>query len=109
MGFSIAQPFLVGRVVTVLQQSDSLSLDIGYGLIGATLIVFIGIAVSHISPASLVPVFTPLAHDALIIFSRCPDPLTSIWDIYGGLLLSFCTKVGNTSWCNFENMPTAWI
>ncbi|RAO71528.1 uncharacterized protein BHQ10_007540 [Talaromyces amestolkiae] len=49
VGFSIAQPFLVGRIVTVLQQTDLLSLDIGYGLIGATVIVFIGIAVSRSS------------------------------------------------------------
>ncbi|KAE8393320.1 multidrug resistance-associated protein [Aspergillus alliaceus] len=45
VGFSIAQPFLVGKVVTVLEQGDSFSLYEGYGLIGATAIVFIGIAV----------------------------------------------------------------
>lgn len=57
VGFSIAQPFLVGRIVTVLQQTDLLSLDIGYGLIGATVIVFIGIAVSYIFLAALIPLF----------------------------------------------------
>lgn len=45
IGFSVAQPFIVGRVVDVLQETDSFSLDMGYGLIGATAIVFIGIAV----------------------------------------------------------------
>jgi hypothetical protein len=48
VGFSIAQPFLVGKVVTVLEQNNSFSLDMGYGLIGATAIVFIGVAVSYI-------------------------------------------------------------
>ncbi|CAI7591777.1 unnamed protein product [Penicillium manginii] len=47
IGFSVAQPFIVGRVVDVLQETDSLSLDMGYGLIGATAIVFIGIAVTR--------------------------------------------------------------
>ncbi|KAH8702423.1 multidrug resistance-associated protein [Talaromyces proteolyticus] len=47
VGFSIAQPFLVGRIVTMLQQTDLFSLDKGYGLIGATIIVFIGVAVSR--------------------------------------------------------------
>lgn len=47
VGFSIAQPFLVGKVVTILEQNDSFSLDKGYGLIGATAIVFTGVAVSY--------------------------------------------------------------
>ncbi|KAH8427289.1 uncharacterized protein LDX57_005003 [Aspergillus melleus] len=46
VGFSIAQPFLVGKVVTVLDQTEPISLYMGYGLIGATAIVFIGVAVS---------------------------------------------------------------
>lgn len=49
VGFSIAQPFLIGKFVTVLQQKDSLSQDMGYGLIAATAIVFTGIAVSQFS------------------------------------------------------------
>ncbi|GAB1206155.1 hypothetical protein APSETT445_004837 [Aspergillus pseudonomiae] len=44
VGFSIAQPFLVGKTVTILEQNDSFSLDKGYGLTGATAIVFIGVA-----------------------------------------------------------------
>ncbi|OQE14835.1 hypothetical protein PENFLA_c035G01769 [Penicillium flavigenum] len=47
VGFGIAQPFLIGKVVTVLQQTGSLSQDMGYGLIAATAIVFTGIAVSR--------------------------------------------------------------
>lgn len=47
VGFSIAQPFLIGKVVTVLQQTDMLSLNMGYALTGATAIIFIGIAVSY--------------------------------------------------------------
>ncbi|KAJ5117114.1 hypothetical protein N7526_011223 [Penicillium atrosanguineum] len=49
VGFSIAQPFLIGKVVSVLQRTDSFSLDTSYGLIGATAIVFVGIAVSRAS------------------------------------------------------------
>ncbi|KZF23306.1 multidrug resistance-associated protein [Xylona heveae TC161] len=49
VGFSIAQPFLVKNVVTVLEQTGTHSLDMGYGLIGATAIVFIGVAVSTAS------------------------------------------------------------
>ncbi|PYH92309.1 multidrug resistance-associated protein [Aspergillus ellipticus CBS 707.79] len=46
VGFNIAQPFLVNKVVTVLEETDALSMDKGYGLIGATAIVFVGSAVS---------------------------------------------------------------
>lgn len=59
VGFSIAQPFLVGRVVTMLQQTYEPSLGIGYGLIGATVMVFIGIAVSYMFLAALVPRSSP--------------------------------------------------
>ncbi|KAJ5616869.1 ABC transporter integral membrane type 1 [Penicillium hordei] len=48
IGFSIAQPFLVGKTVTFLEQTES-SVNIGYGLIGATAIVFIGVAVTTAS------------------------------------------------------------
>ncbi|KAJ5356748.1 ABC transporter integral membrane type 1 [Penicillium concentricum] len=48
IGFNIAQPFLVGKTVTFLEQTES-SLNIGYGLIGAITIVFIGIAVTTAS------------------------------------------------------------
>lgn len=53
MGLSVAQPFMVGKVVSILQKADSLSLNMGYGLVGATAIVFIGIAVSEIDLACL--------------------------------------------------------
>ncbi|PWY88307.1 multidrug resistance-associated protein [Aspergillus heteromorphus CBS 117.55] len=49
VGFNIAQPFLVSKVVTVLEETNSLSLDKGYGLIGATAIVFVGNAVATAS------------------------------------------------------------
>ncbi|KAJ5925239.1 hypothetical protein N7454_007878, partial [Penicillium verhagenii] len=47
VGFSIAQPFLIGKCVTILQETTSLSENMGYGLIAATGIVFTGIAVSR--------------------------------------------------------------
>lgn len=49
VGFSIAQPFLIGKFVTVLQETTPLSQDMGYGLIAATAIVFTGVAVSLFS------------------------------------------------------------
>ncbi|KAJ5113968.1 hypothetical protein N7456_002502 [Penicillium angulare] len=49
VGFSIAQPFLIGRVVSVLEESDALSLKMSYGLVAATAIVFTGIAVFRAS------------------------------------------------------------
>ncbi|KAF3389371.1 Multidrug resistance-associated protein 1 [Penicillium rolfsii] len=49
VGFSVAQPFLVGKVVTVLQETGSLSQSKGYGLIAGTAIVFAGIAVFRAS------------------------------------------------------------
>ncbi|KAJ5987224.1 hypothetical protein N7451_011589 [Penicillium sp. IBT 35674x] len=47
VGFSIAQPFLIGKFVTVLQEVTPLSQNMGYGLIAATAIVFTGVAVSR--------------------------------------------------------------
>ncbi|KAJ5178366.1 ABC transporter integral membrane type 1 [Penicillium coprophilum] len=48
IGLKIAQPFLVGKTVSFLDQPES-PLNIGYGLIGAIAIVFIGIAVTTAS------------------------------------------------------------
>jgi hypothetical protein len=48
IGFSIAQPFLIGKTVSFLENTES-SLNIGYGLIGATAIVYTGVAVSMIT------------------------------------------------------------
>ena len=73
VGFSIAQPFLIGKVVTVLQQTDPLSQNMGYGLIAATAIIFTGIAVSR----SLVA----LSRSKLTFPSRFLEPHMSIWDI----------------------------
>jgi ATP-binding cassette subfamily C (CFTR/MRP) protein 1 len=47
VGLSIAQPFLIGEVVTILQQTDPFSQDMGYGLIAATAVIFTGIAVRN--------------------------------------------------------------
>lgn len=48
IGFSIAQPFLIGKAVSYLENTESTP-NIGYGLIGATAIVYIGVAVSKMS------------------------------------------------------------
>ncbi|KAI8938151.1 hypothetical protein NX059_005817 [Plenodomus lindquistii] len=47
IGFNFCQPFLINRAVTFSQQStSSQTTNIGYGLIGAYVLVFVGIAVS---------------------------------------------------------------
>jgi ATP-binding cassette subfamily C (CFTR/MRP) protein 1 len=46
IGFNFCQPFLINRAVTYSQEpSTSQTTNIGYGLIGAYVIVFVGIAV----------------------------------------------------------------
>ncbi len=44
VALSMAQPFMISRAVAVLQLPDPFSLDMGYGLIGAFALVFIGSA-----------------------------------------------------------------
>lgn len=46
IGFVVCQPLLLQRLVEFLHNSSE-SQDIGYGLIGAYAIVFVGIAVSR--------------------------------------------------------------
>lgn len=43
VGFSIAQPFLIGRVVSLLQGSGTLPLEMGYGVIGAPPLSLLGL------------------------------------------------------------------
>ena len=46
MAFNFCQPFLINRAVTFSQQSTSAqTANIGYGLIGAYVLVYVGIAV----------------------------------------------------------------
>ena len=45
VALSMAQPFMISRAVAVLELPDPFSLDMGYGLIGAFAIVFIGSAI----------------------------------------------------------------
>jgi ATP-binding cassette subfamily C (CFTR/MRP) protein 1 len=48
IGLTFAQPFLITRVLDLLQEpSSSLTENQSYGLIGATAIIYLGIAVSH--------------------------------------------------------------
>ena len=47
--FTFAQPFLITRVIDLLSEEDSeLSRNEGYGLIGATALIYVGIAVRRI-------------------------------------------------------------
>jgi ABC-type multidrug transport system fused ATPase/permease subunit len=46
VGLSIAQPFMIGRTVTFLQDTSTSSNNTGYGLLGAFILVFILTAVS---------------------------------------------------------------
>ncbi|KAH8646856.1 putative ABC transporter [Xylariales sp. PMI_506] len=46
IGLSLAQPFIIGQTVTFLEGESTASTNIGYGLLGAFVLVFIGIAIS---------------------------------------------------------------
>lgn len=50
MGFSFAQPFFIQRLIRYLQGGDSVPVDLernlGYGLIGASFFIYLGIALS---------------------------------------------------------------
>lgn len=47
IGLTFAQPFLISRVLDLLAQpSDPVTMNTGYGLIGATALIYLGIAVS---------------------------------------------------------------
>ena len=46
IGFNFCQPFLINRAVTFSQQAVTTeTTNVGYGLIGAYILVFVGIAV----------------------------------------------------------------
>jgi hypothetical protein len=45
-GFTFAQPFLASSLISYLGSSDTTSKNTGYGLIGASVLVYGGIAVS---------------------------------------------------------------
>jgi len=50
IGFSFCQPFLINRAVRFSQDpATAQTKNIGYGLIGAYIVVFIGIAVSRLA------------------------------------------------------------
>ncbi len=47
LGFSFAQPFLINRAILFASSPDTLeNRNVGYGLIGAYVLVYVGIAVS---------------------------------------------------------------
>ena len=46
IGFTFCQPLLLNRYLNFLQNKDE-SINIGYGLLGAYGVVYLGIAVSH--------------------------------------------------------------
>jgi len=55
IGFSYAQPFLITRAIKLLMEPESqASMNTGYGLIGATFLIYFGIAVSHMTKLSKV-------------------------------------------------------
>ncbi len=51
IGFSFAQPFLINRAILFANSPDTLeNRNVGYGLVGAYFLVYIGIAVSFKLP-----------------------------------------------------------
>ena len=60
-GFTFAQPFLVNSMLSQLDDSAFKPISHGYGLIGASALIYIGIAVSggQHSPPSVLSSLTP--------------------------------------------------
>jgi hypothetical protein len=60
MGFTFAQPFLLHTIVTTIGQEETISPSTKGGLIGATFLVYFGIAVSypHIRSVRIVELLT---------------------------------------------------
>ena len=49
IGFTFAQPFLITRTLDLLSEDDSqMTVNIGYGLIGAAALIYLGIAISKL-------------------------------------------------------------
>lgn len=47
IAFTYAQPFMIMRIIDLLEQEDNeRTRNEGYGLIGATVLIYLGIAVS---------------------------------------------------------------
>ncbi|KAJ5308895.1 hypothetical protein N7508_004274 [Penicillium antarcticum] len=121
VGFSIAQPFLIGKVVSVLQRSDSFSIDISYGLIGATAILFIGTAVARASYEHLGYRATTMLRGGLmsIVFQHMMDlPLgstdeSSAMSLMGSdieMLAEYFFSVVCETWANVLQLALAtWL
>ncbi|KAJ6175652.1 hypothetical protein N7485_002566 [Penicillium canescens] len=121
VGFGIAQPFLIGKVVSVLQRTDSFSIDISYGLIGATAIVFTGIAVSRASYEHLGYRATTMIRGGLmsIVFQHMMDlPLgstdeSSAMSLMGSdieMLAEYFYSVVCETWANIIQLALAtWL
>lgn len=58
-GFTFAQPFLTSSLIKYLSSTESNPKNNGYGLIGATFLVYAGIAVCFSTPTPISPHLTP--------------------------------------------------
>ena len=55
IGFQFAQPFLISSAITSLSEpDDAFTKNDGYGLIGATFLIYVGLAVSLKAKSSIV-------------------------------------------------------
>lgn len=52
IGCNFAQPFLIGAAIGYLEDERSVDKNHGYGLIGATLLIYLGIAVLMLSKSA---------------------------------------------------------
>lgn len=76
IGFKFAQPFLINRVIDFVGQSDTPeSKNIGYGLIGATALIYIGLSAS--SPPPVVKFVVLII--VLVVSTRYPKHSISTW------------------------------
>jgi hypothetical protein len=54
IGFTFSQPFLINRIIKLVEEPETIqSINAGYGLIGATVFIYVGMGVRLPSKSSL--------------------------------------------------------
>jgi hypothetical protein len=90
IGFTFAQPFLISRVLGLLSQpSNQQSLNDGYGLIGATATIYLGLAVSTLHYNQSLYRFVTMFRGAAValIYDHTLAITTGAYDESGALTL----------------------
>lgn len=90
IGFTFAQPFLISATLSLLSQpSDQKSTNAGYGLIGATALVYLGLAVSTLNYNQNLYRFVTMFRGATVslIYQHALAISSEVYDESGALTL----------------------